>query len=98
MDYQQHLQQLLLRIPKGKITTYRELAHAMNTRGYRFVGQLLKNNPFPDRFPCYKVVRSDGTLGGYALGTAEKIRRLKAEGIQVRGGRVTDFARVLYRF
>jgi methylated-DNA-[protein]-cysteine S-methyltransferase len=98
MNYQHNLQQLLLRIPKGRITTYREIAHAMNTRGYRFVGQLLKVNPYPNQFPCYKVVRSDGSLGGYALGEAEKVRRLKADGVIVKNGKIVDFADKLYRF
>jgi len=95
---QRDLEKLLLKIPTGKVTTYAEIAHAMNTRGYRFVGQLLKSNPFPDRFPCYKVVRSDGSLGGYALGQAEKIRRLKADGVNIKNGKILDFTAKLYRF
>lgn len=98
MNYQYNLQRLLLQIPKGKITTYLEIAHAMNLRAYRFVGQLLKNNPHPDKYPCYKVVQSDGKLGGFALGQAEKIRRLKADGITVKKGKVLDFTQRLYRF
>lgn len=98
MNYQHNLQQLLLRIPKGKITTYREVAHAMNTRGYRFVGQLLKANPYPDQFPCYKVVKSDGSLGGYALGEAEKIRRLKADGILIKNGKIANFGDKVHRY
>jgi methylated-DNA-[protein]-cysteine S-methyltransferase len=98
MDYQRKLQKLLLAVPKGKVTTYREIAHAMNTRGYRFVGQLLHKNPHPDTVPCYKVVQSDGRLGGFALGQAEKIKRLKKDGISVQEGKVRDFADKLYRF
>ncbi|MBI5421815.1 MGMT family protein [Candidatus Peregrinibacteria bacterium] len=92
------LQQLLLQIPRGKVTTYKELAHAMGTKGYRYVGQLLHINPDPDRFPCCKVVKSDGSLGGFANGSAEKIQRLKAEGIVVRNGKVENFNTTFYRF
>lgn len=98
MNYQHNLQQLLLKIPRGKVTTYREIAHAMNMKGYRFVGQLLNKNPHPEKYPCYKVVNADGKLGGFALGQAEKIRRLKADGIAIEKGKVADFASRLHTF
>lgn len=98
MNYQRNLQHLLLKVPRGKVTTYREIAHAMNMRGYRFVGQLLNKNPHPEKVPCYKVVRSSGEIGGFALGQAEKIRRLKADGIDIKEGRVVDFAQKLHVF
>ncbi len=91
MDYQYKLQKLLLQIPKGKVTTYKAIAQVMGTRGYRYIGQLLHKNPYPDRFPCYKVVKSDGSLGGFALGEKEKIRRLKEDGVEVNNGKIVDF-------
>ena len=94
----QKLQRLLLQIPRGRVTTYKEIARMMNTRGYRPIGQLLGSNPEPDRFPCFKVVKSDGSLGGYALGEKEKIRRLKVEGIVVRNGKISEFEKRVYRF
>lgn len=93
-----HLHQLLKKIPKGKVTTYKEIAHAMGTKGYRFVGQLLNKNPHPDEFPCYKVVQSDGKLGGFALGNENKVARLKKDGIEVREGRIVHFKQHLYQF
>ena len=98
MDYQTKLQELLQQIPEGKVTTYKEIAHAMNMRAYRFAGQLLHRNPHPEKYPCYKVVSSDGSLGGFALGQEEKIRRLKKDGIEVKDGRILDFKKKLYRF
>ena len=94
----QRLQQLLLQIPKGRVTTYKELAKAMGTKGYRYVGNLLHCNPEPDRFPCFKVVKSDGTLGGFATGPDEKIRRLKADGVEVRNRRIEHFEAKLFSF
>lgn len=85
------LQQLLLQIPKGKVTTYKSIAHAMGTKGYRYVGQLLNKNPKPDKYPCYKVVQSDGRLGGFALGCKDKIRRLKMDGIEVKNDKIIGF-------
>jgi methylated-DNA-[protein]-cysteine S-methyltransferase len=98
MNYQHNLQRLLLQIPPGKVTTYREIAHAMDMRAYRYVGQLLHKNPHSDKFPCYKVVRANGELGGFALGQSEKIRRLKADGIKVKEGKILDFPRILHSF
>lgn len=98
MDYQTKLQNLLLQIPKGKVSTYKEVAEAIGTKGYRFVGQLLNRNPYPDKYPCYKVVNSNGQLGGFALGLAEKIRRLKNDGVDTKEGKVVDFTLKLHRF
>ena len=97
-NYEQKLQQILQQIPKGKITTYKEVAHAMGIKGYRFVGQLLNKNKYPNKYPCYKVVQSDGGIGGYAKGEKEKIKRLKADGIEVENGKIVDFEEKLYRF
>jgi len=91
------LQQLLLRIPRGRVTTYKELARVMGTRGYRYVGQLLHRNPEPDKYPCYKVVSSDGSLGGFATGQKDKIRRMRADGIEVKNGKIQNFEHLLFR-
>lgn len=97
-DQLHHLQRLLLRIPPGKVTTYKALAQAMDLKGYRYVGQLLGSNPDPQRYPCYKVVRSDGSLGGFALGCEEKEKRLKVEGIEVVDGKIKNFEQKIYTF
>jgi O-6-methylguanine DNA methyltransferase len=89
------LQKLLLKIPKRKVTTYGRLAKAMNQpRSPRYIGYLLKNNPKPDKYPCYKVVKSNGGIGGYSGtgGVKEKIRRLRTDGIIINSGRVKDFS------
>ncbi|MBN2087459.1 MGMT family protein [Candidatus Peregrinibacteria bacterium] len=97
-DYQTRLQSLLLKIPKGMVSTYKELAKAMDTRGYRFIGQLLNKNQYPDKYPCYKIVKSDRSLGGFAFGAKDKIRRLKNDGISVKNGKIQDFKNVLFKF
>lgn len=98
MDDLQKLQQLLLKIPKGRVTTYKEIARAMEIKGYRYTGQLLNKNPEPDRYPCYKVVRSDGSLGGFSKGLNNKIKRLAADGIRVKKGKLIGFHQKLYQF
>lgn len=89
---------LLQRIPRGKVTTYKAIARKLRTRAYRAVGNALHANEQPDVFHCFKVVKSDGSLGGYALGSKEKTRRLNAEGIRTRNNRIADFDTVFYGF
>jgi methylated-DNA-[protein]-cysteine S-methyltransferase len=97
-DNLKKLQNLLLKIPKGKVTTYKEIARAMDTKGYRYIGQLLGKNPEPDRYPCYKVVCSNGSLGGYSGGIKNKVQRLRNDGIVIKSGKVFNLASVLFKF
>lgn len=75
------------RIPKGSTLTYQEVARrAGNGKASRAVGNIMNKNPFADprnpiRYvPCHRVIRSDGSAGGYARGTRAKIALLKKEG------------------
>jgi methylated-DNA-[protein]-cysteine S-methyltransferase len=92
------LQNLLLGIPEGKVTTYKEIARAMDTKGYRYIGQLLGKNPEPDKYPCYKVVCSNGSLGGYSGGIKNKVQRLTNDGIVIKGGKVFNLPGALFKF
>lgn len=68
------------KIPKGKTLTYREVAiKAGNPKAVRAVGNILNKNR-DSRVPCHRVVRSDGSTGGYAWGAEKKKRILKKEG------------------
>ena len=101
-EFQLRLYERLKEVPKGKVTTYRELAHSIGTRAYRAVGLAMRENPFK-QVPCHRVVSSCGTIGGFRGMTAgdaikEKISMLAKEGVEVKEGRVTDFSRILHRF
>ncbi len=74
---------MLMEVPKGKVTTYRELAHALGTKAYRAVGQAMNRNPQLVSVPCHRVIKSNGEVGGYALGIDRKKELLKMEGVQV---------------
>ncbi|MCA9478004.1 MAG: MGMT family protein [Nanoarchaeota archaeon] len=80
----------LLRVPKGKVTTYAALAHAVGTRAYRAIGQVMNKNPYAPDVPCHRVISSDGNLGGYAGGEKRKLAMLKAEGIVFKNGKVEE--------
>ena len=85
-------------IPRGKVTTYGEIAKAIGRpKATRAVGQALGANPRPILVPCHRVVRSDGTLGGYSGtgGVRTKARLLGREGVSIKAGRI-DLSRFLY--
>jgi O-6-methylguanine DNA methyltransferase len=89
----------LKKVPKWKVTTYKELAKAIRSKAYRAVGTAMKMNKDPAHIHCYRVVRSDGSIGEYSApgGTAKKAELLKADGIEITNGRI-DLRRYLHRF
>jgi len=69
-------------IPKGSVMSYKEVAtQAGNPKAARAVANTMARN-FNPEIPCHRVIRSDGTLGGYNRGGTEKKRViLQSEGI-----------------
>ena len=82
--FQLRVYAVVRRIPKGQVRSYQWVAARVgNPRAARAVGQALRRNPWPEAVPCHRVVRSDGSLGGYAWGPARKRRLLAREGADV---------------
>ncbi len=72
---------VVAQIPKGKTMTYKEVAErAGSPRAFRAVGNILNKN-FDPNIPCHRVVRSDGTTGGYNCGAKRKREILQEEGV-----------------
>ena len=93
--------ELLAKIPKGKVTTYGDLSKAANSSP-RAVGQIMRNNRNPVKYPCYKVVKSSGEIGGYCGATSggmisRKIALLRKDNIEVSNGRI-DLRKFGYSF
>lgn len=77
--FSQKVYEVVRRIPKGKTLTYKEVARLTgNPRAYRAVGNILNKN-YDAGIPCHRVVRSDGTMGGYNRGASRKKEILEAE-------------------
>lgn len=89
---------LLRKIPKGKVTTYREMARAMGTKAWRAVGTAMAKNQNLIETPCHRVVRSDGTIGQFALGTDKKVELLTSEGVDIAKGKVINLESFFYKF
>ena len=80
-SFQSKVYKVVKNIPKGKTLTYKEVAGLSGyPRAYRAVGNILNKNR-DTKIPCYRVIRSDGKIGGYNRGAKKKIALLKKEGI-----------------
>ena len=85
-------------MPKGKVTTYSELAKAVGLKnGQRAIGRIMNKNPFPVIIPCHRVILSNGKIGGYAWGENVKTNMLSKEGIKIKNGKILDNDKI-YRF
>jgi methylated-DNA-[protein]-cysteine S-methyltransferase len=83
-EFQCEVLKIVKGIPMGSVLTYGELARQLGKpQAARAVGQVLRANPLPVIIPCHRVVRSDGSVGGYGgiLGSERKIALLKHEGV-----------------
>ena len=81
----------LLKIKPGEITTYSDLAKSINSKAYRAVGGVLRNNAFPLIVPCHRVVKKDGKLGGF-MGKMDKDwqTNLKRSLLKIEGKVISD--------
>ncbi len=93
--FTQEVWRAMLRIPKGKVATYRTIAKwAGSPNASRAVGNACNQNPFAPDVPCHRIVSSSGGVGGYAQGIRKKIALLKKEGVVVRGNKIVHFEKV----
>lgn len=81
-DFTRKVLNELRKIPYGQMRSYRDIAaRTGNPKAGRAVGQAVKRNPIPIIIPCHRVIREDGSLGGFSLGEKIKKRLLFLEGI-----------------
>ena len=101
--FNEHVWNLMKKIPRGKVTTYKQLARSLNTKAYRAVGNACRRNPYAPQVPCHRVVKTNGLIGGFGGKTKgknikKKIALLKKEGVRVQNGKVVNFEKVLFKF
>jgi len=98
MSFQDQVLRSVSKVPRGKVTTYKELALTVGRpKAWRAVANVLASNPHPIKIPCHRVVRSDGGIGGYKLGVGRKMELLSGEGVEVKGRKVS-LSKYLFRF
>lgn len=80
-QFQQRVWRKLRDISYGNVRSYKWVAEGIGLpKGLRAVGQACASNPVPIIIPCHRVIRADGSLGGYSSGLALKKQLLKLEG------------------
>ena len=84
--FEQKVWQYIKNIPKGKVKTYKEIAKAIKSpKSARAVANACAKNPYAPKIPCHRVIRSDGSLGGYSGrgGIKQKLRLLRSEKVLI---------------
>jgi len=82
-SFKDRVLKIVARIPKGKVLTYKAVAKSCGKpMAYRAVGNILSKNHNP-KIPCHRVIRSDGSTGGYNRGSHCKIAILRKEGVRL---------------
>lgn len=72
---------LLKKVPRGKVTTYKEISRKLKSKGYRAVGNAMNKNPYAPKVACHRVVKSNGEIGGFA----ERLCEIKSAKRNVKG-------------
>ena len=97
VTFDERCYEILKQVPAGKITTYKALANKLGTKAYRAVGNAMNRNPYAPNVPCHRVISSDGSLGGFALGVKKKVQMLKEEGIEIINNKI-NLSKYGYKF
>ncbi len=90
--------ELLRRVPQGYVTTYKDLALALNSKAFRAVGQIMKKNPYAPEVPCHRVVCSNGNLGDFVHGKEAKKKLLEKEGLSFQKEKILNFDKHKFLF
>ena len=85
-DFEMLVYEIVRKVPQGKVTTYGRITKLLGRGTARSVGTALSKNPFAPEVPCHRVVRADGSLGGFDGHTSgprlqDKRRMLEEEGV-----------------
>ncbi|BCN93034.1 hypothetical protein THMIRHAM_08190 [Thiomicrorhabdus immobilis] len=98
LSFNEQCYALLMKIPRGRVTTYKAIAQALNTKAYQAVGNAMANNPDLINVPCHRVVNTNGHIGNYALGVEKKMALLQLEGVNIKHNKVVNFAEIYFDF
>jgi len=98
MNLFEYTYDLVRQIPDGNVSSYGAVAEALGDKiSARAVGRMMNQNPNADTMPCYKIVHSNGKLGGFGLGSKNKIKRLNKVNIQVEKDKIVDFGAIYFK-
>ena len=80
-EFQKKVWKEILKIPKGQTRTYKDIALSIGSpKSYRAVANACGKNPLPVTIPCHRVVKSDGSIGGYSAKGGVKKKKILLSG------------------
>lgn len=84
--------EIIKKVPKGKVITYKQIANALNSKAYRHVGKLVSQNK-KDDVPCHRVVNQNSFIGHFSKNGDIKTKKqlLKKEGIEIENYKIKNF-------
>jgi len=88
MTFKEKVFEAAKKIPKGTVSTYKKIAITIRRpKAYRAVGNALNTN-INKNVPCHRIIKSDGTLGGYRRGLKRKKEILIKEGVEIKNDKI----------
>lgn len=83
-DFEKKVYRTVLKIPNGSVHSYEWVAEKINRpQASRAVGNALNKNPLSPLVPCHRVIKKDGSPGGFSKGAALKKKLLAREGVRL---------------
>jgi len=85
-QFEQKVWNYLKTIKKGKVKTYKQVAIGIKRpKSARAVANACGKNPYAPKIPCHRVIKSDGSLGGYSGrgGMKQKLKLLRSEKVVI---------------
>ena len=80
-EFQKKVWKEILKIPKGQTRAYKDIALSIGSpKSYRAVANACGKNPLPVTIPCHRVVKSDGSIGGYSAKGGVKKKKILLSG------------------
>lgn len=90
----ERIYEIVAKIPKGKVMTYKQVAEIAGVKNPRVVGFAMRANKHPEKIPCHRVVGGNGALQGYAMGGVDKKKELLLrEGVKFTKENTVDLER-----
>ena len=90
-DFSKKVLDTIINTKPGELTTYSEIADKINSKAYRAVGGVLRNNPLPLIIPCHRVIKNGGKIGGYMGKTNKEWQiQLKRKLLEIEGNLIPD--------
>jgi methylated-DNA-[protein]-cysteine S-methyltransferase len=82
--FQKKVYKVVLSIPEGETRSYKWVAKKVkNSKSARAVGNVLNKNPYVGKIPCHRVIKNNGSLGGFSMGRRKKKLLLHSEGLDL---------------